>query len=251
VDYAAALADENRAFGDLIRDGDPSTPIPTCPQWNLQQLFRHVGRGHRWAAQIVGDRLDGALDPRDVVDGKPPEDPDEAITWLHGGAQRLVDAVEQTGPDTPVWTFLGPRPAGWWIRRRLHEATVHRADAALALSLDYTLAPELAADGISEWLDLVTARHGSDGQSLPLDDDQTVHLHATDAGLGERGEWTIGVAGNRISWSHEHGKGAVALRGNATDLLLAILRRVPVVDTDVAVFGAADVWQHWLDHTPY
>lgn len=251
MDHTAALLDENRAFGELIRGGDPSTPVPTCPEWNLRQLFRHLGRGHRWAAQIITDRVEHALDPRTVTGGKPPEDPDEAITWLHEGAQRVIDAVEQVGADTPVWTFLGPRPANWWIRRRLHEATVHRADAALALGRTYTLAPELAADGISEWLDLITARAGSDGMPLPLADGQTVHLHATDAGLGEAGEWTISTNGSGLTWSHEHGKGAVALRGGATDLLLSILGRVPAADTEIAVFGDARVWQHWLDHTPF
>ena len=153
----AALLEQNRAFGEVIRSGDPSTPVPTCPGWSLSQLFRHVGRGDRWAAQIVADRVDHYLDPRTVDEGKPPADPDEAISWLHGGAQRLIDAVEQVGVETPVWTFLGSRPAYWWVRRRLHEATVHRADAALALRLDYALTPELAADAIAEWLERVAA----------------------------------------------------------------------------------------------
>ena len=124
--------------------------------------------------------------------------------------------------ETPVWTFLGPRPANWWIRRRLHEAAVHRADAAIALGSDFTLAPDVAADGITEWLERVAIQAGSDGAPLPLEDGNTLHLHATDPGLGEAGEWTIAVAEGRIAWSHEHGKGTVALRGGATELLLAI-----------------------------
>lgn len=251
MDYAAALLEQNRAFGEVIRSGDPSTPVPTCPGWSLSQLFRHVGRGDRWAAQIVADRVDHYLDPRTVDGGKPPPDPDEAISWLHGGAQRLIDAVEQTGEETPVWTFLGSRPAYWWVRRRLHEATVHRADAALALALDYTLTPELAADGIGEWLERVAAQAGRDGAPLPLENGQTVHLHATDPGLGAAGEWTIRADGDRITWSHGHDKSAVALRGGAVDLLLAVVRRVPVADTDIAVFGDAAIWQNWLDHTPF
>jgi uncharacterized protein (TIGR03083 family) len=251
VDYSAALLEQNRAFGELIRNGDPSTSVPTCPGWSLSQLFRHVGRGDRWAAQIVADRVDHYLDPRTVDGGKPPDDPDEAIDWLHGGAQRLIDAVEHVGAETPVWTFLGSRPAYWWVRRRLHEATVHRADAALALRLDYTLTPELSADAISEWLERVAAVAGHDDAPLPLQDGQTVHLHATDPGLGAAGEWTIRADGDRITWSHGHDKGAVALRGGATDLLLAVVRRVPVVDTDIAVLGDAAIWQRWLDHTPF
>jgi uncharacterized protein (TIGR03083 family) len=251
VDYAAALLEQNRAFGELIRSGDPSAPVPTCPGWSLSQLFRHVGRGDRWAAQIVADRVDHYLDPRTVESGKPPADPDEAIVWLHGGAQRLIDAVEHVGVETPVWTFLGSRPAYWWVRRRLHEATVHRADATLALTLDFALTPELAADAISEWLERVAAKAGSDDAALPLDDGQTVHLHATDPGLGVAGEWTIRADGGRITWSHGHDKGAVALRGGAVDLLLAVVRRVPVADTGIAIFGDSAIWQHWLDHTPF
>jgi uncharacterized protein (TIGR03083 family) len=247
VDYSAALLEQNRALGELIRSGDPSASVPTCPGWTLSQLFRHVGRGDRWAAQIVAHYLD----PRTVDGGKPPADPDEAIDWLHGGAKRLIDAVEHVGAETPVWTFLGSRPAYWWVRRRLHEATVHRADAALALTLDYTLTPELSADAISEWLERVAAVAGQDDAPLPLQDGQTVHLHATDPGLGAAGEWTIRADGGRITWSHGHDKGAVALRGGAVDLLLAIVRRVPVADTDIAVLGDAAIWQHWLDHTPF
>lgn len=251
MDYAEAFLDQNRAFGEVIRSGDPSTPVPTCPGWTFTQLFRHVGRGDRWAAQIVADRVDHYLDPRTVEGGRPPPDPDDATSWLHGGAQRLIDAVEQAGVETPVWTFLGTRPAYWWVRRRLHEATVHRADAALALGLDYTLAPELAADGISEWLERVASQAGTDDAPLPLDDGSTVHLHASDPGLGAAGEWTIRADAGRITWSHDHGKGTVALRGSAVDLLLAVVRRVPVADTDIAVFGDTAVWETWLDHTPF
>ncbi len=251
MDYAVALLEQNRAFGEAVRSGDASTPVPSCPGWSLAQLFRHVGRGDRWAAHIVADQLDHYLDPRDVEHGKPPSDPDEALSWLHGGARLLVDAVEKVGMDTPVWTFLGSRPAYWWVRRRLHEATVHRADAALALGLDYELTPELAADAISEWLERVAGQAGHGDTPLPLDTGQTVHLHATDPGLGAAGEWTIRTDGTRVSWSHGHDKGAVALRGGAVNLLLAVVRRVPVADTDIAVFGDHAIWQNWLDNTPF
>ncbi|WP_156690570.1 maleylpyruvate isomerase family mycothiol-dependent enzyme [Mycobacterium sp. Marseille-P9652] len=250
MDYAAAFLEENRAFADLFVDVDDSTSVPTCPGWTLKQLFRHVGRGERWAAQIVRDKLDQPLDPRSVEGGKPPPDPADAISWLRGGAQRLVDAVELTGAETPVWTFLGPRPAGWWLRRWVHETAVHRADAAIALGAPFTLDPELAADAITEWLERVAVQAGADGAPLPLEEGQTLHLHATDPDLGEAGEWTARVEDGKITWAHEHGKGTVALRGGATELLLAILRRTPLADTGIELFGDAAVWQGWLDRTP-
>jgi uncharacterized protein (TIGR03083 family) len=249
VDFRAALLEQTRAFGDLIRTGDPQTPVPTCPDWTLKQLFRHVGRGHRWAAQIVAERRAQALDPRDVRDGKPPDDPDAAIVWLNDGAQLIVDALDQVGSDARVWTFLGSRPAGWWIRRRLHEATVHRADVALALGVDYDLSPELAADGISEWLERVSVE--AKRQAPPLNRGQTMHLHATDDGLGPTGEWTVVNDEDGVWWSHNHGKGDVALRGPAKDLLLALVRRKSAADVGLEVFGDTSIWATWLDRTPF
>ena len=129
------------------------------------------------------------LDPRDVRGGKPPDDPDAAIDWLNNGAQLIIDAVDRVGADARVWTFNGPRPAGWWIRRRVHEVAVHRADAAMALGVDYDPAPELAADGISEWVELMTVQ--AKREAPPVDRGRRLHLHATDGALGPTGEWTI------------------------------------------------------------
>ena len=248
MDFRAALLEQTRAFGEVIRSGDPSTPVQTCPGWTLNQLFRHVGRGHRWAAQIVAEHRAQPLDPRDVRDGKPPDDPDAAIAWLHGGAQLVIDAVDHVGSDARVWTFLGPRPAGWWIRRRVHEAVVHRADAALALGVAYELSPELAADAISEWVERVAVQAKSG--SPPLEFGQSLHLHATDDGLGPTGEWTITNDEEGISWSHAHDKGTAAVGGPAKDLLLAIVRRRTAADAGIEVLGDGAVWDGWLARTP-
>jgi uncharacterized protein (TIGR03083 family) len=249
VDFRAALLDQTRDFGELIGSADPSTPVPTCPDWTLRQLFRHVGRGNRWAAQIIADRRTEPLDPRDVREGKPPDDPDAAIDWLNSGVQLIIDSVDRFGSDARVWTFLGPRPAGWWIRRRLHEATVHRADAALAVGKPFDLSPELAADAISEWVELMTVQ--ANPQSPPLPRGQTIHLHATDEVLGPVGEWTIVNDEDGVGWSHDHGKGDVALRAPAIDLLLAIVRRRTAAELGVEVFGDTAVWDGWLERTPF
>lgn len=252
MDYSAALLEQNEAFGELFRDTDQSTPVPTCPGWTLKQLFRHVGRGDRWSAQIVVDRLTDYLDPRDTRDGRPPDDPAGAIDWLRGGARAIVAAVDRVGADTPVWTFLGPKPAAWWVRRRLHEASVHRADAALALGLDFTLAPSLAADAITEWLERVVIQ--ADRDAPPLADGRALHLSATDTG----DEWLIlagGDAGLTLATGPDSSgmpAGVSAdVKGPATQLLLAIVRRRSTEDASLTITGDAGVWQSWLDHTPF
>jgi uncharacterized protein (TIGR03083 family) len=247
LDLPAALLTQTRALGEIVRGGDPATPVPTCPGWTLRELTTHVGRGDRWAATIVAQRAQSFVDPRTVPDGKPPADPDAAAGWLEAGARLLLDVVG-LAPDHEVWTFLGPRPAGWWVRRRVHESVVHRADAALATGAVFSPAPEVAADAVSEWLSLVAERPGGE-PVLPVE--ATMHLHATDDGLGSGGEWMIRATDSGIAWEHGHAKGAVAVRGAADDLLLVLLRRIPADDARVQVLGDASVLARWLAHTPF
>ncbi|ORB67754.1 maleylpyruvate isomerase family mycothiol-dependent enzyme [Mycolicibacterium tusciae] len=249
MDFRAALLDQTQAFGELIRSADPSTPVPTCPDWTLKQLFRHVGRGTRWAAQIIAERRTEPVAPSDVRNGKPPDDPDAAIEWLNGGPQQVIMAIDQVGSDARVWTAAGIRPAGWWIRRLLHEVGVHRADAALSLGADYAMPPDIAADAISEWIELMMLQ--SQRLKPALDRGRTLHLHATDADLGPTGEWTISNDEHGLTWTHDHGKGDVALRGPVRDLLLALVRRGQVSELDIEVFGDEAVWDAWLQRTPF
>ena len=253
MDFRAALLEQTDSFGDLIAAGDPEAPVPTCPDWTLRQLFRHVGRGHRWAAQIVADRRDSELDPRDVRDGRPPDDPEAAAQWLRDSARLIVSAIDRVGSGARVWTFVGPRPAGWWLRRRLHEVTVHRADAALAVGADFDVDPDLAADGISELLELISvqARGVRRRENPPLSRGQSMHLHATDDGLGHSGEWTVNHDEDGLWWSHDHGKGTVAVRGPARDLLLSVHRRQDPQHDTLEIFGDGDVWQQWLERTAF
>jgi uncharacterized protein (TIGR03083 family) len=246
MDHAAALVEQNRLLGELVRPADPATPVPTCPDWTLRQLVTHVGRGDRWAATIVRDRADGYVDIRTVADGKPPDDAAGVVDWLVESARLLLDAVATTGADTPVWTFTGPQPAAWWIRRRLHESVVHRADAALALGVPYAVEAAVAADGVSEWLSLLSAR-----PAPLLAADATLHLHATDDGLGADGEWMVRGGESGIAWEHGHGKGTAAVRGSAADLLLAALRRIPADDARLQVLGEVSVWSTWLARTTF
>ena len=113
-----------------------------------------------------------------------------------------------SGVETPVWTFLGPRPANWWIRRRLHETAVHRADAAhRARDSTSRSRPTWRPTGSANGSSGSRSRPGATDAPLPLEDGDTLHLHATDPGLGEAGEWTDPRRrGAGITWSHEHGK---------------------------------------------
>ena len=112
MDYAAALMQQNHLLSELLRDADWSAPVPTCPGWTLLQLLRHVGRGDRWAAQIIADRVTDGLDPRAVRDGRPPADMPGAVQWLSDSPRLLLATVRRRAAedvdieiegDTALW----------------------------------------------------------------------------------------------------------------------------------------------------
>ena len=232
-----------------IIDGDLDRPVPTCPGWTFRQLAIHLGRGHRWAAQIVATRATAPVPMREVADGKLPEDPARHAPWLNAGADQVIEAVAAAGSDL-VWTMIGMRPASFWVRRRAHEAAVHLADAQLAAGRDLDLDPGLAADGVDEWLGLIAA--GTAGPARELrGDGQSLHFHATDPGLSGTGEWLVTRTPAGITVQRGHGKADVAVRGPAADLLLVLTRRLPPSAPGVEIFGEQALLAQWLQHTPF
>jgi uncharacterized protein (TIGR03083 family) len=196
------------------------------------------------AAQIITDRADTSLDPRLVTEGKPPADAPGAIRWLSQSPLILLAAVEDAGPGTEVSTFTGPKPAAWWTRRRLHESTVHRADAAIALGVPYELPAELAADGISEWFERLAGQQAL-GQPPSLPAGASPALRATDQDLTES-TWTVLGSTDRVHWHRGPASADLAVSGPATDLL----RRRPVEDTGISLQGDTALWRSWLALTP-
>jgi len=216
--------------------------VPTCPEWTMRQLITHVGRAHRWAAAIVTTRSAVPIPFREVPDGKLPENPREHGDWLRTGAAGVIDAVRAAG-DEQVWTHPGPGPASYWARRMAHETAVHRADGQIALGQRPRIDPVTAADGIDEWLGFL-AEPGEDGDRPALAGLQgkVLHVHVTGEGTGAEGvtgEWMIRPGAAGIAVEPGHGKGDVAVRGAAGDLLLLLMRRVPPSDPGIDVLGDA------------
>jgi len=236
-----------------IIDGDLERPVPTCPGWTFRQLATHLGRGHRWAAQLVATRAAVPIPMREVAGGKLPEDPAQHASWLNAGAGQVIEAVTAAGSDL-VWTLVGMGPASFWARRRAHEAAVHLADAQLAAGLEVDLAPDAAADGVDEWLALIaagTADPAGVQASQLRGDGQSLHFHATDPGLSGTGEWLVTRTPAGVTVARGHGKADVAVRGPAARLLLILTRRLPPSDPAVEILGEQELLTHWLQHTPF
>ncbi|HEV2376800.1 MAG TPA: maleylpyruvate isomerase family mycothiol-dependent enzyme [Streptosporangiaceae bacterium] len=257
------LTDEDRFHSELrtctaqlaeIVFADPDHPVPTCPGWTFRKLATHVGRGHRWAAEIVVTRAQQVISVQEVPDGRLPDDPARHAEWLNAGAEQVIAAVDAAGDD-PVWTFTGPRPAGFWLRRRAHEAAVHLADAQLAVGQEPDLAAGLAADAVDEWLGILVSNSdiANPAGAWPgaRGDGQTLHFHATDDGLDGTGEWLVERTQTGVTVTTGHTRADVAVRGSALGLLLVLCGRLPASDPAVQVLGDQALLAEWLSQTKF
>ena len=251
--YVVEIESSTAGLAEILAEHDQSLPIPTCPEWTLRQLVTHVGRAHRWAAEITRTRSDVPIPFREVPDGKLPDGRAEQCAWLRAGAARIVNTAREAGGDL-VWSFTGPTPAGFWLRRMAHETLVHRADAQLAAGAEPepVIAAEVAADAIDEWLMLLAGGLGGpDERAKALPAGAGLHIHATDDGLGGGGEWMIRHDAGGLAVEPGHGKGDAALTGPAASLLLVLMRRRPVSDPAVTVHGDSAVVDGWLATTAF
>ena len=252
--YFAEIEASTAGMAEIVAEHEQGLPIPTCPEWTLRQLATHVGRAHRWAAEITRTRSDAPIPFRAVPDGRLPDDRAAQTAWLLAGAALIADAVREAGSDL-VWWFTGRGARGFWIRRMAHETLVHRADAQLAAGADPepVIEAEVAADAIDEWLTLLAAGIlGSAGESAgALPAGAGLHVHATDDGLGGRGEWMIRSDAGGLAVEPGHGKGDAALAGPAASLLLVLMRRQQAFHPAVTVHGDSAVVSGWLASTAF
>lgn len=234
----------------------PTGPVGAdLPGMNVPHLNTHLGCGHRQAAQIVATRATTPIPMCENADGKLPQDPAQHAIWLNAGADRVIEAITAAGSDL-VWTLAGIGPASFWTRRRAHEAAVHLADAQLTAGRDVDLTPEIAADGVDEWLvaSPPTPGHHRPARAQAQDlrgNGQSLHFRATDSGLSGTGEWLVTRAPSGVTVQHGHGKPDVAVRGPAASRLLVLTRQLPPSDPGIDILGGQAPLIYWLQHTPF
>jgi uncharacterized protein (TIGR03083 family) len=220
----ATLAQEAAAFCAVLETADLAAPVQHCPGWDLVELTAHVAGVHRWARNAVAD---GEL-RRDPT----PELPDRpaVVGWYRSSAELLLQALREAPGDRPCPSFLTPDDtAGFWLRRQVHEIAVHRYDAQLAAGLSPRLDSAVAADGVSEVLEVFLPRMRQRGLLGELPG--TIALQQSDG----PGTWTLG-----------DGTPSATVHAPAEDLLLGLWKRRPLegridgdADTARAVLACA------------
>jgi uncharacterized protein (TIGR03083 family) len=237
--HLAALRSDADGFGDACAAGDLDAPVPSCPEWRLADLLWHLTEVFDFWRAIAAGPL---LDPSEYVDPARPAD-DELMSAYRSGVTALLTTLTQIDPATPVWTWGTDKTAAFIIRRMAHETAVHRWDAANAIGQPFSIEPEVASDGIDEFLHLFAGLPHTAGKG-PEPVGGSVHLHCTDV----HGEWFVvdGEHGSMLT-TREHRKGDCAIRGGAADLLLALWRRAPL--STVEVIGDGELAARFVART--
>jgi len=232
-DFLHALARDGEAFAQVCADSDLHAPVPSCPGWSVADLVHHLAKVNHFWSTIVGDR-------RDSWEGyEQPDRPADAelVAWYRDGLHTTVATMTAADPTHPNWTWSTDKTAGFVQRRIAHETAVHRWDAEQAAGLDTGIEPHLASDGIDEFL-MWFADEPMEGNPPA---GGSVHLHCGDV----PGEWTVVLNGEgTYDIERAHAKGDCALRGSASDILLALWRRRPASSIDVV--GDANVAARFL-----
>jgi uncharacterized protein (TIGR03083 family) len=235
----------------VVAGADLSVTVPTTPDWDLGQLLRHVGGNLRSVEMAVRTGSAVTEPERQVPDhgGPPGDDPAALDAWLAEAAARFAQTLAAAGPDAQAQVWQVRWPAAVWARRAAHDLVVHRADAAGAVGAGYSVAPEVAADAVDEFLDLLSNPMvaGPGRGPGPEGPGGTIHLHATDAPAGLEAEWLVEPEAPTFRWRHGHEQATVAVRAPLADLLRVVTRRLPPDADGVEVLGDRAVLDAWLE----
>jgi uncharacterized protein (TIGR03083 family) len=221
--YLAVLAAESVALASAAQEAGLEAAVPTCPGWTVADLVLHVGEVHRWATAAVASKATKLGDvPLDSL-GPMPE-PADTIDWFCRGAVALRDTLADGDPGFEYAAFLTdpatPRLL-FWARRQTFETTVHRVDAESALGRCASLAPDVALDGIDEFLTGFLPR-----SRTPLRA-ETPHCLQVAPDYSEQ-RWTVSISNELPETVRRAADADCTVSGLASDIYLALWNRAPL-----------------------
>ena len=166
----------------MLAGCDPSSGVPSCPQWTAVDLLSHVVTVQRFWAAVIGDRLSAAAVADFERSRSPlPEDPATLLELRGQATTDLLTALHSREASEPAWSwFTADQTVGFTWRMQTHEATMHRVDAELAAGLPISpTTSEVAADGVDHVVEVMWAWAPRGAERHVTG---TIELLATDSG---------------------------------------------------------------------
>ncbi len=240
LDYLAHLTEESSRFVQALEAAAPEAPVPTCPDWDADDLLWHLAEVQWFWGTIVRDRLtDGAR--VEELKAERPAGRSALREFYERSSGDLGRVLAATAPETAVWTWASDQSAGFIRRRQAHEALIHRVDAEVTAGARTPMDPALSVDGVDEVLRVMYGGAPPWGDFTP-EASKTIRFVATDQGgrswLATLGRFT-GTAPDggstyddepdmRIAESDPGLPAAATITGAAADLDCELWHRPPV-----------------------
>ncbi len=230
------VARESSRFLDAVLAAAPAARVPTCPEWDADDLLWHLGGVQRFWAEIVAGRIQ---DPSALPRPDRPEGRDGLAAFFRTASAELCRALAEADPAERVWTWAPEQSVGFVRRRQAQEALVHRVDAEPVAGARTGLDPVLAADGVDEVLHVMYGAVPEWGLLHPEPAGDTVRITASDVGrswLVGLGTWSGTDPGDGTVYSEDpvlrvlpdaDAAGGGQLTGTAADLVRALWNRPP------------------------
>src|SRR5436853_2280111 len=154
VEHVTAVQREIAAITTTLRAGALEVKVPTCPEWTLADLTRHLGEFTAFWADGLCEGTGTAKTPF----SDPPSG--AALTpWFEDVSPHLVTLLRATPPETRVWTWMPDDQSARFVGRRCaNELAVHRFDAQTAHGDPDPIDAALAGDGIEEIFMMMAVR---------------------------------------------------------------------------------------------
>lgn len=227
--WLAGLRSEASAFAAAVgQEGALDLPVPSCPEWHVADLVRHLGTRYAWVRSHVARGVTSRPEePSGETGGEGPAEGEDPVDWWRRQYDALLALLDGLDPDLPAWNWAPqPKRAMFWYRRTAHETAVHRWDAQMATGLAEPVEAKLAADGLTEVLDTWLPAGRGRGERRP----GVVALQATDIDevwyVRLRREGIALLDTDTLLDDDDRHERATA-SATASDLLLAAYGRIP------------------------
>jgi uncharacterized protein (TIGR03083 family) len=179
LDFLDHLELESARFAEAIDSARPEAPVPSCPDWNADDLLWHLAEVQWFWGTIVRERITDA--PAKDLTPSRPADRAGLAAFFDRASRELADVLAATPPDTPAWTWSEDHTVGFIRRRQAHEVLIHRVDAELTAGRRIPMDPGLSADGVDEALRVIHGGVPPWGTFTPSGAG-TLRLRASDTG---------------------------------------------------------------------
>lgn len=201
-EYLGHLRNESARFREVLSLCAPAERVPGCPAWNAADLLWHLTGVQDFWATIIATRPDGPSGDESDQGATRPDTYAGILEAFDAATSALTKALDTADPADAAWSWAsgaGSQTVGFTFRRQAHEALIHRVDAEQAAGARTAIDPALAADGVTEVLDVMYGGCPPWGEFSPLphylrveltDVDEQVwvqlgHFHGTDPDTGE------------------------------------------------------------------